>query len=374
MMNGRIVRWGILGTAQIARKNWRAIQQAGNATVVALASRDLNRAQDFINACQAEAPMEIRPRAFGSYEDVLALAEVDAVYIPLPTGIRKEWVVRAAKAGKHILCEKPCAISYSDLVEMIEVCRENKVLFLDGVMFMHSARLDRMRSLLDDQAQFGRIKRITSAFSFCGDDGFFDSNIRSLSSLEPHGCLGDLGWYCIRLAIWAMHGRMPEKVRGRVLRDFRSNPDDAAVPVEFAGELFFDQEVSSSFYCSFLTHDEQWAWISGTKGNLQLSDFVVPFDGSEISFRFNQTEFQTDGCEFRMKTESKQIQVKEPSHGRPDAQETRMFRHFSEAIGDGGQIKQEWTDWALKTQMIMNTLQDSAEAGGIELPVKWGLI
>src|SRR5262245_44521492 len=109
-MNDGPLRWGILGTAEIARKNWKAIAQAGNATLTAVASRDLERSRAFIGQCQAQAPFPTLPRAFASYKDLLASDQVDAVYIPLPTGLRKEWVLRAAESGKHVLCEKPCAI------------------------------------------------------------------------------------------------------------------------------------------------------------------------------------------------------------------------------------------------------------------------
>src|SRR5881296_2955859 len=85
-VNESKLRWGILGTAQIARKNWKAIQLAGNSTVTAVASRDLERSRRFIAECQAEAPMEVDAKPFGSYADLLGQAEVDAVYVPLPTG------------------------------------------------------------------------------------------------------------------------------------------------------------------------------------------------------------------------------------------------------------------------------------------------
>ena len=87
------LRWGILSTANIARKNWKAIRNSGNSTVVAVASRDVERSRKFIDECQAQAPMEAVPKAYGSYEEMLADRGVDAVYIPLPTGLRKEWVL-----------------------------------------------------------------------------------------------------------------------------------------------------------------------------------------------------------------------------------------------------------------------------------------
>src|SRR6185295_18749793 len=95
------LRWGILGAAEIARKNWRAIANSRNGTIVAVASRDLQRCRQFVAECQKEVPMRAQPLAYGSYEELLDATDVDAIYIPIPTGVRKEWVIRAAQAGKH---------------------------------------------------------------------------------------------------------------------------------------------------------------------------------------------------------------------------------------------------------------------------------
>jgi predicted dehydrogenase len=208
------VRWGILGAANIARRNWKAIRNSGNGTIVAIASRDLKRCEQFIAECQREAPMDLLPRAFGSYGELLASKDIDAVYIPLPTGVREEWVIRAAEAGKHVVCEKPCATSVAGLRRMIEACKRNNVQFMDGVMFMHSGRLAQLREVLEDSARFGPLKRITSAFSFFAPPEFFQENIRADAALEPYGALGDLGWYCIRLALWAMKGELRARGMG----------------------------------------------------------------------------------------------------------------------------------------------------------------
>ena len=103
------LRFGFLSTANIGRKNWKAIFNSGNCVVSAVASREVKKSREFIRACQREFPFATEPAAFGSYEELLASPSVDAVYIPLPTGLRKEWVLRAAAAGKHVVCEKPCA-------------------------------------------------------------------------------------------------------------------------------------------------------------------------------------------------------------------------------------------------------------------------
>src|SRR5438874_748598 len=121
------LRFGFLSTAGIGRKNWLAILNSGNAIVSAVASRDLARSRKFIKECQAVAPYEKVPAALGSYDELLASKDVDALYVPLPTGLRKELVIRAAEAGKHVLCEKPCAANLGELKEMIAACEKNGV-------------------------------------------------------------------------------------------------------------------------------------------------------------------------------------------------------------------------------------------------------
>jgi predicted dehydrogenase len=363
MRGKNVLRWGILSTAHIARKNWKAIKLSGNSTVTAVASRDVERSRRFIAECQAAAPMSPAPQAFGSYEELLASKAVDAVYIPLPTGLRKEWMLRAAAAGKHVVCEKPCAVSVADLQEMLEACRKHQVQFMDGVMFMHSRRLALMRQVLDDGESVGQIKRITSAFSFCAPKEFFASNIRANSELEPQGCLGDLGWYCIRLALWAMNWQLPHSVSGRLLAQFGGGGDQRAVPTEFAGELSFADGVTASFYCSFLTDNQQWANLSGNRGYLQVPDFVLPWAGSRLSFMVHKVQFNVDGCDFRLDPQARRYSVAEHSHSHATAQEAGLFRNFARQIRSG-QLNEAWPEAALKTQQVMCACLDSALSQG----------
>ncbi len=360
--NARKVRWGILGTARIARKNWKALFNSGNSTVVAVASRQWERARQFIAECQAEAPMATLPRAFGNYQELLDLKEVDAVYIPLPTTVRKEWVLRAAEAGKHIVCEKPCAATVPDLDEMLAACRQHRVQFMDGVMFMHSARLTKLRQVLDDGDSVGAIRRIDSAFSFCAAPDFFADNIRTNHALEPFGCLGDLGWSCIRLALWAMNWQMPREVVGQML-SAQDRGGEGPVPTEFSGEMRFGNGVSAGFYCSFLAHNQQWAVISGERGYVEEADFVVPFDGPEASFDIRKADFQTRGCDFKMEPRVRRVGVAEFSHGRPNAQESSLFRTFSEQVR-AGRLEPFWPEVARQTQLVMCACMESARLGG----------
>ncbi len=352
-------RWGILGAANIARKNWKSIRNAGNCSLVGVASRDIDRATQFIRECQASAPTDPQPSAFAGYEALIASPDIDAVYIPLPTGLRKQWVLEAAAAGKHVMCEKPCGESAEDLREMIEACRANGVQFMDGVMFMHSDRLNSLRETLNDGVSVGRINRITSQFSFLGDDAFLKENIRLSGALEPDGCVGDLGWYNIRFALWVMQYQMPTHVTGRLLRALGRPDSGADVPIEFSAELFFEGGVSASFYCSFIGEHQQWANISGGKGHVHLQDFVLPYFGAGVSFDVFNAEFEIDGCDFNMQPRTRNVSSREYSSGYANAQETKMFQTFADLVLSGA-LDDHWPEIALKTQAVMDSVLASA--------------
>ena len=112
--------WAILGSANIAHKLWKAIHMSGNSRVVCVASRNYSRAQDFIDECQAQLPFPEAPEAVEGYAAALARDDVHVVYIPLPTALRKEWVLKAAELGKHVLVEKPVGVTTEDVQEMIQ--------------------------------------------------------------------------------------------------------------------------------------------------------------------------------------------------------------------------------------------------------------
>ena len=358
--------WGILGTATIARKNWQSIRNAENSRLVAVASRTAARAQQFIAECQAHAPVTPAPAPCGTYAELLARDDIDAVYIPLPTGLRKDWVIRAAEAGKHILCEKPCGVTSADLRVMLDACRVHKVQFMDGVMFMHSKRLSLLRQTLDDKGTIGNIHRIVSQFSFKASADFLATNIRTQSELEPLGCLGDLGWYNIRLSLWAMNEQLPERVSGRILAQKISG--GRAVPLEFSGELLFGGGASASFFCSFLSENQQWANVSGTEGSVHMPDFVLPFFGSESSFEVSKPVFHVRGCDFNMEGHTRRFAVHEYSNSMANSQETNMVRTIAEAVV-ARRLEPKWGEQALKTQQVVDAALRSAGQDGAFVPV-----
>jgi predicted dehydrogenase len=362
-MSHTVCRWGILSTANIARKNWLAIRNTGNAVVTAVASRNTAKSQQFIDDCQSTDPFAKVPVALGSYEELLKRDDIDAVYIPLPTGLRKDWVLRAAEAGKHVMVEKPVGVTVQDVQDMLAACKKHNVQFMDGVMFMHSARLTRLRETLEDGNSVGKLRRIHSQFSFAGPEEFMTGNIRASGDLEPDGCLGDLGWYNIRFTLWAMKYQMPYKVSGRLLSEVRRADSSASVPTEFSGELFFKDGVSAGFYCSFLNENQQWAVLSGSKGFIRVPDFVCPFFGSEIGFDVSNVKFAPVGCDFNMEDHTRHIAISEHGNGTGNAQETNLFRNFSQLVLSDRR-DESWGEISLKTQQVMQACLTSARQDG----------
>ncbi|MGD0744431.1 MAG: Gfo/Idh/MocA family oxidoreductase [Verrucomicrobiota bacterium] len=353
------LRFGILSTAGIGRQNWKAIYNSGNAIVTAVASRDAGRSREYIAKCQREFPFAAEPAALGSYEELVASPDVDAVYIPLPTGLRKEWVLRAAAAGKHVICEKPCGVNFADVLEMADACLKNRVQFMDGVMFMHNHRLPRIREVLDDSTSVGPVRRISSAFSFLGTGDFLRGNIRGDGRLEPTGCLGDLGWYCIRFTLWALKWQLPHTVTGRILSRSEPTGGRKPAPAEFSGELFFDGGVSAGFYSSFLATLQQWAFVSGRDGWMWVPDFVRPFNTHEPAFEVNRKEIRVPTVAGAQAS----APVSDPAEpGHPTAQNTIMFRNFASQVFSG-KLNEEWPQWALKTQQVLDACYQSALAG-----------
>lgn len=359
MSSATLLRWGILGAATIARKNWQAIRLSGNGVLTAVASRDVHRAHAFVNECQAHSPWPVAPAVVAGYAELLERDDVDAVYVPLPTGLRKEWVIRAADAGKHVVCEKPCATSLADLEAMTDACARNGVQFMDGVMFMHHGRMARLRELLDDGRSVGELQRLTAQFSFNAPPEFFSGNIRSHSALEPLGCLGDLGWYCTRIILFAMNWRMPDRVIGRLLAT-HSRPDSPEpVPTQFAAEFFWEGGPSASFYVSFETENQQWVHLAGTGGYARIDDFVLPWFGSESRIEVNHARFVVNGCDFNMERHARAIVVPEYSNSHVTAQESNLFRNFAAQVL-GGKLNTDWPRIALLTQRLLNACHESA--------------
>jgi predicted dehydrogenase len=362
-MTNHPCRWGFLSTAAISRKNWKSIALSSTGVLTAVASRNTDKAQKFIDECAAEVTVTPLPKALGSYDELLACDDVDAVYIALPTALRKPWVIKAAEAGKHVLCEKPIANTTEDAEAMIAACALHGVQFMDGVMFHHSTRLPALRRELDRTTGIGRLRRVASHFSFYGGNAFERENIRVQSELEPHGCLGDLGWYTLCFSLWVMNYEMPEAVVAHMHRTIKGAGSPASVPGEMSGTLFFEGGVSANFFCSFLAENQQLATISGEHGYVTLDDFVLPFYGAELDWSTHQNVLEIDNCRWNMRRHSVRQAVQEYASGESNSQEVNMIRAMNDIVLSGS-LNSHWPEISLKTQRILDACRDSAEHAG----------
>jgi predicted dehydrogenase len=126
--------------------------------------------------------------------------------------MKKEWAIKALQAGKHVVLEKPVGLSAAEFQEMLDVAYAQKKFILDGTMFAHHGRTDSVLECVSDEHKFGTVNRIESSFTFMTDAAFQESNIRARKDGDPQGCVGDLGWYCIRYA-QLVFGKLGSKVK-----------------------------------------------------------------------------------------------------------------------------------------------------------------
>jgi len=338
------VKWGILSTADIAIKVTTAIIKAGD-QVVAVGSRDIERARRWISERE---PAVHTAKAYGTYQEVLNDHEVEAVYIPLPTTMHCEWTIKAAKHKKHVLCEKPLGRNAQEVEEMIKACKQNGVQFMDGVMWVHHPR---SRLIKESLPTIGKLNRIQSKFTFGGCSA---DNIRVNNQLEPLGALGDLGWYNIRMTLFIMNNKLPNKVFGHSV-PYQGKPD--GVPFHFNAVLWYDEEgILSTFENSFDILISQWVELSGSEKVLRFDDFVLPWGASPRVFPTIPIDEQAtfDIVEFP----NKKTVVK----AEKAIQEVQMIHDFDDMIK--GKINgEEWVTAAYNAQKIIDALLVSAQKG-----------
>ena len=255
-MNGGVVRWGILSTANIGvRKVIPATQKAERCEVVAIASRDGER------AARTAAELGI-PRAHEGYEALLSDPDVDAVYVPLPNSEHAAWTIAAARAGKHVLCEKPLAMTAAEAEEMVRACANEAVLLMEAFMYRLHPSWEAVRDLVAS-GRIGRLRAVQSWFSYFNDD---PGNIRNVPELGG-GALYDIGCYCINLSRMLFGGE-PTGIEASVTRDA------TGTDVLTSAILAFDDDVAA-FTCSTRAEPDQRVHIYGTEGRISIG---IPFN------------------------------------------------------------------------------------------------
>jgi predicted dehydrogenase len=201
------LRWGVLSTANIGVKKVIPGMQRGQfSTVTAIASRDLSKARTVAEQLGI-------PTAYGSYEELLADPAIDAIYNPLPNQLHVPWTIRAAEAGKHVLCEKPLSLTLAEAKSLLAVRKRTGVLIGEAFMIRTHPQWLRTRALIDE-GRIGALRAVMAVFSYFNND---PANIRN-STETGGGALYDIGCYCIHAARYAF-GQEPTRVCGLIERD-----------------------------------------------------------------------------------------------------------------------------------------------------------
>ncbi|MDR7143705.1 Gfo/Idh/MocA family oxidoreductase [Rhizobium sp. BE258] len=247
-----MLRFGIISTAKIGREAVvPAIQDAENCVVSAVASRDLARAREMADRFSA-------PHAFGSYEEMLASDKIDAVYIPLPTSQHIEWAIKAADAGKHVLCEKPIALKAAEIDKLIAARDRNKVLISEAFMVTYAPVWRKVRSLIAEGA-IGKLRHVQGVFTYFNRD---PGNMRNIPELGGGG-LPDIGVYPT-ISTRFSTGLEPLRIQAVTERDPEFGTDIySSVKADFG-------DFELSFYISTQMANRQLMVFHGTEGFIEV--------------------------------------------------------------------------------------------------------
>ena len=245
------VRFGILSTAKINEKVLAGARESELVEVEAVASRDQARAEEY-------AREHGIPGAHGSYEELLADPELDAVYISLPNSLHVDWSIKALEAGKHVLCEKPLSRRPDDVERAFDVANRTGLLLTEAFMYRHNPQTARLQELVAGGA-IGQLRAVRAAFSFTLSD---PGNIRLSSDLDG-GALMDVGCYCVSGS--RLLAGEPERVFGVA-------STESGVDVVFAGTMSFPGDVVAQFDCGLTLPLRDELEVVGAEGSIFLDD------------------------------------------------------------------------------------------------------
>lgn len=322
------IGWGVLGVANIARRAViPAIQRSRNGRLVAIASRAPSRAE----AAARELGI---PRAHGSYEALLGDPDVQAVYIPLPNSLHRAWTVRCAEAGKHVLCEKPLALSPGECEEMIAACRQHRVTLMEAFMYRFHPRTERVARLAREGA-LGEIRLLRAAFTFQVREP--RANIRLRPDLGG-GALYDVGCYTVNVSRMILGEPVEVFACGRI--------GEYGVDEQVGAMLRFDNGRFALVDCALTLPRREEYEVVGTEGHLRVPNAFLPGTAdAEIHI--------TRGSE-------------RSTHTVPGSEQyQRMVEHFGDAVASGSPPSFPPDD-AVRNVQVIGALLRSLRSGGPE--------
>jgi len=323
------LRWGILGVAKINDRLLPAFHASSTVDLAAIASRSLEKA----TAAAKDANIA---KAYGSYDELLNDPNIDAVYIPLPNHMHEEWTKKAADRGKHVLCEKPLTVTAAEAERLIAYCRSKNVRLMDGFMWPHHPRTQKIRQFLDS-GDIGPVKKVVAAFTF-NLDGLPTSNIRMQPQAGGGGLL-DVGCYTTYAIRWWM-GADPVKVWANAT--FVNDVD-----VAMSGVFTFADGRTANFDCGFTHPLRTWVEIVGTTGVVRIPNLWIPDDAAVFQVVRQDGDFGTVVEEIATPGQNQMI---------------HMLDDFAAAVWENRECTPN-PDEAVKSLKVMDALAKSAREG-----------
>ncbi|WP_410622105.1 Gfo/Idh/MocA family protein [Amycolatopsis sp. cmx-8-4] len=253
------LRWGLLAAGTIAAEFAAGVDESKHGVLTAVAARSADRAREFATRFEI-------PKAYGSYQDLLADPEVDAVYVSTPHPMHQEWAIAAAEAGKHVLCEKPLTVTAADAEEVIAAARRQDVFLMEAFMYRLHPQTRRLAELISSGA-IGEVRAVDVTFSYASEDG----EAARLGDLAlGGGGILDVGCYCTSLARLVAQAALgvdvvePEAVTG-MAKLSASGVDEYAT-----GLLRLPGDILARLSCGFRLAQEDGIHVYGSRGQLHV--------------------------------------------------------------------------------------------------------
>lgn len=340
---------GILSTSAIVDKVLPGLKR--NFVVVGVASRDKARAQAFCDERGCGEGM--------LHDEMLQRADIDSVYVPLPSGVRNELIEKAIAAGKHVYTEKPMGGSVPDIARLTTACEAKGVQWMDGTMWYHSTRTKAIEATLRG-GELGAVRRVIAAFTFKAPDEAWlnGGNGRTDKSREPMGCLGDQGWYPLAAILWAYGWELPEKV---MCTQVTMNTVDTIVACE--GVCWFSGGRSAAFDCGATMAHRSQLEIVCERGTIRVDD-LVGGQGRSGNFAAYETPFVGSGSYTQGDVMGKDEQVTVEPCDHVNA----LCEAFAAAVlaaKAGGAPDADWPRRSLAVHTVMSAVFESAKDGRV---------
>ena len=271
------LKWGIIGTGMIANNFARNLITTDKATLLAVASRSLDKGKEFAGKYDI-------PKTYGSYDELLKDKEIDAIYIALPNHLHAEWTIKCAEAGKHILCEKPITVNVGELEKILKTVKKCDVFFMEAFMYRCHSQWARIKQVIADGV-IGELRAIKSTFSY--NMGINLENIR-MSNPAAGGGLMDVGCYCVSFSR-LIAGEEPIKANCVGYIGEQSRVDE-----QTAGILMFPSGAVASFECGTQVNIPTNGQIFGSKGSIVIENpWFAPKGTTEVTIKADKEEILT---------------------------------------------------------------------------------